>query len=448
MTITDITVNNLSADIVDDDGFREYTFPANRMTLLNAKLDATNVRLERSGIEGRFTVDSIVEFDCKRTVGGIELEDGTRMFGTEVTEPWVRVTINMVPLVLGDFTFVASLVPEEVGIITHVAPGQDLGGHRPTDMRCEHCGLDRRRTRAYIVRNNETGELVQVGHSCIELYTGCAPKGLWVLGFDAELQAFADEETGGFSNGDYGVRVQDVLGMAFAFSDQGRSYVSRNAAEASWGKLQATGGEVRAALFFPPRRPVGRSATPEAIAEYERFMANMRAGYEYGQDEKLIGDILASAATMKQGTDYADNVAILVQCERVSGRNVGILASLVSVSARGKELAVQRERAPKAVAGFVAPVGTRVKWPVRLLLRTVKYWEGDYGVTTLLIGWDQDGHIVKWKASGRKDYEPGDTLVLSAFTVKAHDVWNEQDQTVIQRAVVAEVIAAGALGRR
>lgn len=447
MSITDITVNNLSADIVDaqdDDGTREYTFPAYLLPECQKKLDQANTRLGKAGIDGSFDILQTKHFDSKRIVGGIELEDGTKMFGTEVTEPWVTVTINMVPLTLGDYTFVASLVPEQTGMTVHTAPGQNLDGWtRPDadDDHCDHCNTSRRRTRLYVIRNNETGELLQVGHSCLELFTGCTPKGLWVLGMDGELKTFSESDEGlGFSSGDYGVRVQDVLGMAFAFSDQGRNYVSRSAAEASWGHLEATGGLVRQALLYPPRRPF--SSDPRAVEEWRRFVETMSQGYAYGQDEKLISDILAAAQALKPGTDYADNMAILVGCDRVSGRNVGILASLVAVYAREKELAVQRARAPKALDEYAAPVGTRVKTPTRMLLKTVKYWEGDYGTTTLLIGWDEAGHILKWKASGEKDYSTGDTLVLGAYTVKSHDEWNGQFQTVITRAKVDEVVPA------
>jgi hypothetical protein len=156
----------------------------------------------------------------------------------------------------------------------------------------------------------------------------------------------------------------------------------------------------------------------------------------------LILDIRVVGETLQAGTDYADNMATILAGEHVSGRNVGILASLVSVYAREKELAVQRERAAKVASGFLAPEGTRIKGvDTNVTLRTVRYWEGDYGITTLLVGYTDDMHCVVWKASGRKDFEPGDVMVLSAFTVKAHETYGETnpvDQTVITRAIIKD----------
>ena len=433
MTTTDIDIDN---------GVRTYELPAYRLPLLERMLDTTNNRLTRAGIAGRFSVDRAEEFTTTKRVGAVTLDDGTAFGGTEVTEPWIRVTINMVPLMLGAYTFVASLVPEEAGIITRVAPGQDLHGHRPQDMGCEHCGLDRRRTRAYIVRNNDTGKLTQVGHSCIELYCGLAPKGLWLLGFDQELQAFADDDTGaGFTDGDYGVPLADVLGMAFAFSDRGRSYVSRNAAENSWGGLEATGAQVRRAIFYPPTRPA--TSHPDAVADYHRFIDTARQGHGYAKDAALVADIVAAADTLAAGSDYAENVAILLKGEHVSGRSVGLLASLVSVYAREKELAVMRAAAPKPATGYLAEVGVRIKTGIRLTVRTVRFWESDYGTTTFMVGYTDAGNCVVWKASGEHDWAAGGVLVLAAGTVKAHEQYNGVDQTILTRCKVESYTAAG-----
>ena len=55
-----------------------------------------------------------------------------------------------------------------------------------------------------------------------------------------------------------------------------------------------------------------------------------------------------------------------------------------------------------------------------------------------MVGVTPDGHVVTWNASKDLDVEAGDTLVLSAATVKAHENYQGTDQTVLTRAVVAE----------
>ncbi len=411
---------------------REFTIPGYRKAEFVAKLDKANRRLDKAGIAERFNAQ-YERFMAKKVVGGIELPDGTTMFGTEVTVPFYKVTMDTFTLSKGQYTFVASLIPEEAGMTVHAAPGQSLEGWtRPAadDMTCEHCNINRYRKRLYVVRDDATGQLIQVGHNCVELYTGLEIKGLWALEFDIELQSFADEDRGsGYGVRDYSVEIDRVLGYSFAFSSEGKNYVSK--ARAFDG--EATVDTVKTALFSPPKKP----SDYRAQAAWQEFIDTMRQGEEFAKNESLIADIKASAETLRSGSDFADNMAIILAGEsgRVSDRNVGILASLVAVYAREKELRVERERAPKAASGFLAPVKTRVR-DFSIVLKTVKEFDGAYGTTTLFVGWDKDDHVVKWFASGSFSLDTGDTLVLKAATVKAHEQYQGTDQTVITRGSV------------
>lgn len=411
---------------------------AGRREELDAKLATANKRLARAGISDRFSAQ-YEPFTKTVRKGAIELDDGTLFGGITALEDWLRVTLNEFSISTGHYTFVASLVAEEAGYTVHCAPGQSLDGwQRPPvdDIHCDHCNLKRDRRRLYIIRDERDGSLAQIGHSCIELYTGLKIKGLWALEFDQQLRGFGDDDDSYGGSREYSAPVNIVLGLAFSFSDEGRSYISVRAAEAGVG--EATGGLVRSTIFYPPRQPSSRD--PRVQAAWREYMGKVKRGYEFSKDEALIADILAAAETLRPGTDYADNMHVILAGESgyVSERNVGILASLVAVYAREKELAVKREQEAKAppASGFLAPVKQRVK-DIELALTTVRQFEGHYGWTTLLIGRTPDQHIVKWFASGRHDYEPGDTIKLSAATVKAHEIYEGIDQTVITRGKFA-----------
>jgi hypothetical protein len=368
------------------------------------------------------------------------VEQHDKESGTTVLVPFVTVTLaSPFRLAIGNFTFIASLIPEEAGVTVHTAPGQSLDGWKRPALedfnRCDHCGLKRNRSRVYIVRNDDTGDLVRLGHNCIAKYTGFSPNGLWALEFDRELDRLAEEPSegfGGWSSRDYGATLAAVLGMAFAFSNEGKRYVSKAASEAGVGA--ATSGEVRAALFFPPRPPQ-RSRDVRAMEEYRKWMKLRDKGFQYAKDEALIADILAAAETLTPGTDYADNMHTIVAGENVSGRNVGILASLVAVYARNKELAEERKLEP-AAKGFLGEVGDKLR-DVTLKVKTVRQWENDFGVTTMIVGRTEDQHTVVWRASREIDIEPGAILNIKSATIKAHDEFKGVDQTVVTRARIA-----------
>lgn len=437
-------------NIIEESQDWTITFPAYRREAFLHEITKANKRLVRAGSDLRF-VPVLEDFTKKRTVGGIELPDGTRAFGTEVEEPWVRATMPNVTLTLGDYTFCASLVREEAGYTVHCAPGQDLSTWiRPdvNDIHCDHCNTNRQRNRIYIVRENESGELIQLGHSCIELYMGASPKGLWALQYGDELKAFASEDTGGgFSESDYATAVRKVLAYAFIFSDRGRSYRSRKSCEYSGTPTVST---VYGALFVTPRPPERRNyrggGYAKAVAEYEKYLADIaEADRTWREEQELLDDIIKCGESIDGTTDYGQNMRTILAGNTVSGRNVGILSSLVAVFARERELAIQRAAAPKPASGYLAEVKVRVKSELALTLKTVKHWEGDFGPSTFMVGYTADQHCVVWKASGFHDFDPGDTLTLSAFTVKAHEKFNDIDQTVITRAVIKNHEAAQAV---
>lgn len=427
---------------------RVYDIPGYRLPLLEAKIAKANARLERAGVAERF-IPGIEHYQAKKLVGGIEMPDGTLFGGTEIEVDRCRVTLEQFNLAVGDYVFVASLVPEEAGITVHVAPGQSLDGWRPTEFnRCDHCGLSRNRNRVYVVRDAKTGELSQVGHNCVELYTGLSIKGLWALEFDLSEFGGAEEDDdwggGGFARAVYTTAVDKVLAYAYVLSDEGRSYASTKVRD--WGGTP-TADKVRHALYGRIERPRERdyrnspAAFAEACRAHEKLVADIQTARGlYADGDPVIAAIKASAASLKPGTDYADNMAVIVAGENVSQRNVGILASLVAVYARENQLRVEREKAPRATPGFLGEVKQRLR-NITLTLKTVRFIDGHYGTSTLLAGWTDDGHSIKWFASGRHEYEAGDTLKLEAATVKrlipaGSDKFTLDDTTEITRAVI------------
>jgi len=408
-------------------------FPEYRFAKFEAMISNANRRLERAGVATRFE-PRIERYERTVTRGGAIASDGTTMHGTKVREPWVRVTFDRLRLTIGDFTFVARLVPEENGYVVRTAPGQSLDGwQRPDidDMHCDHCGTKRSRTRLYVVRDERTGSLLQLGHSCIELYTGLAPKGLWALDFETQLRNFACDDDG-FDITGRGIKVpmRLVLAYAYVFTDGGRQY--RNSAEYAY---ESTGNTVREAMLHGFKQPSPSSR--KAYSQWLSFEAKLAEASRMWLDgSPIIDEIIAAADTLTPGTDYAENMRVLVSAEYVSPTNIGMLASLVKVYAKVKE---EKAKAVESAEGYIGDVGARIKDEIKLTLQTVRFWENDYGTTTLLVGYTDDRHCVVWRKSGRLDVKPGDVLVLGAATVKAHEQYRGVDQTVITRATIKHV---------
>ncbi|EHI43407.1 hypothetical protein OPAG_06685 [Rhodococcus opacus PD630] len=83
--------------------------------------------------------------------------------------------------------FFARLGEGEAGYVSFCAPGQNLDGwSRPDTPHCDYCGKFRRRAKLYVLRHTDTGEIAQVGASCITLFLGVKVAGLWTLEYDLD----------------------------------------------------------------------------------------------------------------------------------------------------------------------------------------------------------------------------------------------------------------------
>ncbi|WP_262490918.1 hypothetical protein [Mycobacterium simiae] len=398
----------------------EWEIPSYKLDAFKAKIDHANRRLAKSGLDARFEV-SYQEFEVKKNIARADHYVVSNHEPVYVYEPWIRATLTG-PLTLkhGHFTFVACLVPEEAGITVHSAPGQELSGYSPRgDNECDHCRVARSRSRLYLLRDDRDGSIIQLGHSCIELYTGVSPNGLWALTFDEKLLTFTSNDLqGGFEPRHYGTSVDVVLAYAFVHSENGRAYVAS-------GHYQevSTVSKVRTSLFFDINKLKD--------AERTYFLTKASEASEHLADTDLIAAIKASVSETSEDSDYGRNLRVILAGEIVSGRNVGILASLVKVYARQQQIKAER-KANSVVAGFIGQVGERVK-NIAATAKIVVYQEGNWGTKTFLVAIADDGHTIVWKASKPLDIEAGQRFTIGAAIVKAHQTYNGIDQTVISR---------------
>lgn len=401
----------------------EWEIPAYNREAFAKKIEQANGKLARAGLDARFEV-TYTDFTKTRKNNSPLLPDGTYAKDDllAVQEPWVRVTLDgPLRLSAGHFTFVASLVPEEGGITVHSAPGQELGGYAPRgDNNCDYCDVSRARTRLYLVRDERDGSILQLGHNCIELFTGVSPKGLWALTFNEELEVFTRESEGGFAVRDLGTSIDTVIAYAWVHSNEGRAYVPTSSEFST-----PTVSLVRTSLF--------ESIHAIKHAETRKYFLDA-ADRAAEVETDLIEAIKASVETVSADSDYGRNLRVILAGENVSGRNLGILASLAKVYAKQQQIEAERKASPVA-KGFIGEVKERIR-NFEIKLTTAQEFDGDYGVKTLFVGRTPTGHVVKWWASNAYRYEVGDTLYLAAATVKAHENYKGTDQTVITRGKI------------
>ena len=331
-----------------------------------------------------------------------------------------EIEIEVPVLVKDGWKMVAALDFIESGVVVRTVPGESLEGwERPESQTCDHCGTKRFRNRSFVVRS-EAGEVLQVGSSCLTAFIGFSPA------MALRWMTFADEivEESESWGGCYVPRfysVDSVVRMAHVVSEGGRKYIPAGA----FDKV-TTSEEVRNVLHFV--RGYGRDRE-----EQEREVAEMRAAAAALPADE-VAEIIEFGKALEGDSDYVQNLRVILNAESITGRHIGILSSLLKVWAKDQEREAECKANPVVSEWLDGEVKQRLRG-LKVIVTKVQCWEGDYGLTTLVIFRTGEGRTVKWFASGAKDIEVGDNLVVDA-TIKKFEEYNGVKQTVVTRATI------------
>lgn len=375
------------------------TFPASRLQEAEARIAKANRKLERSGIEERFTftTEEFVETH----------EDGSRY-------QMIRLTLNTPTIKENGWQFIASVDKAADGTpLTRVIPGQELNGYRPDSMLCEHCGSRRHRKTTYLVKNAQ-GEYKQVGSNCLESFLGVRPRGLWALNFDPQEDGNLIDAEGRIhrSSADRLIPTEDAVAIALAASEGGERFITASRA-----------------------RDTGQTSTSQEVSSYLFNSRSNGPDYDVDAFRDRAKEIINSTA-FTGNSDYETNMRTLMNQEDITPRQLGMVVSVISANRRQQ---VQQERAerPRSV-GYVAPVGETVS-NVPAKVKRIRSFTSDYGYPpktgTIFILTTPDNQEIKWATTSSNDtlsaLNENDEVIIAKMKVKKHSSFNEDDQTIV-----------------
>ncbi len=407
-------------DPTDDAGFEQesatYHIPLNRLDAALETIDKANRRLEREGIDARFTTEVVTHHRTRRPTPE---EERTMMLspGMQIDASYAEVTLDRPVISQDGWRFEAALdrLPGTESFTVRSA-GTEFGGWKPEAGVCDHCQQKRSRNTTYLLAH-EDGRQMQVGSTCIESFLGVKPKGLWSMQFDPLPDREPDTDTDGpaFSPGEPVVDNRQLISEMLAVSDGGKAFVSRSSAQ--YSDRMATIDELDS-LQSSNRRH-----------EYAKILADAQK-YE---DDGTVDEVIAAACELDQDSDYGQNMHTVLDAGFSGARTRALLGSAIAVWRRKHEKQATPEAAPKP--GFLAPVKERVR-DVPAKVTRLRYFETSYGYQdrlTTIVTMRADGHEVVWFASNDPDISEGDEVSMTA-TVKKHDSYRGTDQTVVTRA--------------
>lgn len=382
-----------------------YQLTLEALEATREKIEKINAKASKKGLSGRLEVIA-EEITVTHDVAGIPVE-----------EVLYSTTITGEPPKHNGWVFLATLEWVDTGVIVRAVPGAPTADRSKFEPnKCDHCGTYRRRNETYVVRNEETGEQLQVGSTCLKDFLGWSGSVAFLTDEDC------DREISGYLNfGSPVYTTESILAVAWACVT---TFGYQKAHEDN--PTKATVYTVIAARENKYNRelkariaPVAKDAIPMAQKLREFILS-----------DEFRGD-----------GDYVQNLKTYCAADTNTARSFGFLASVPQAYARHLEKTLIRERAnANRKNEWIGTLKKRQTFKVKV--RAVKWLEDNYspngGSKPLYTLITEDGYELKWFASNDgvlgEDVTPDDQDFFPLIgTVVKHDEYNGYKSTCINR---------------
>lgn len=319
----------------------------------------------------------------------------------------------------GDHRFLARVELNDGENIVSNLGGKELDERfRFMVSECDHCGHNRVRNDVYVFEN-ENGEQIAVGKTCLKDFTGCENP-LEITNratFLRDIKTEMDDEMNSFAGG-YGsqyITVWEVLVYAAA-NIRENGWVSKAMAMNSYDEsIMTTYDRVMMDLFpNPKRKPI---ETIQADNDIASETLNYFRGLEY--DAKL--------------GDYINNLRVIMKSGTVKMDHIALLVSSVNVILKEKQKKAMTEQSQ---SDYVGNLKERIRSYELKFIREISLGYNGYGESYMYCFEDNNGNQFTW-VTGKLYIEIGNTFTMD-FTVKAHKEYKGIKQTVITRGKIKE----------
>ena len=373
VTVTHSVLSSISQRVIKRESLEKTT--SSRWSM-ESDAKKINKRLQALGFEEGYRIEHGDPAYKERKVGGmtyfVEVED---------------VTLHHPQLKYNGRTFLGSISSK--GEVTP-APGVDLQGYSSSDpLRCDHCGARRRRDNTVLVQN-EDGNVLQVGSSCLQEYAGIpfsriehAAKNM--REFDREHNRTADEQEP-FDWRTDNLSIDDLAALSLAVSNKGEDYVP----------------DLRS-------RTSDKTPTSSIVSDYmsdpDRIPSDVYNKMQQYKQDGTVDEFRKKAHLYPRREDFVNRW----HCEEVvDGLNVM------------KKLAVVQDNYHYFTPGYLGKRGDAVPKGTKLKVRENKVFRNPWTEerATIIEFEDEKGRRVIWHDKENKtDIKPGDNVTVDSAVI-------------------------------
>lgn len=376
---------------------------AEELAATRVKLATLQARAVSKGFTGRIELDAVPATRTQPTPGGLA-----------VTVHGFDVTITGEPPRYQGWRFVAAVDSVEGGVVLRYPPGAaaSVSNDQVRPGECDHCHTKRDRRSTVLVAHDDTGQLLQVGGSCLKDFLG-----------HRLLPVFLTVD-----------EVRDDLGRGLG--GRPRAWDTDSVLTYAWAAVQAFGWTPASAEGSgrTPTRDVVRLALAGGRGA-DDVLRHLAPHLEQAQAvaPQLRATLLAGL-TATEG--YEANLTAVLRGDAVDARQLGLAVS--AIPAHDRLLGQRRLEAARheqaAVIEHVGAVGDKVtlSGTVTTALRVDGFTYRSPAQVMLVVDCGTAMAKMTTTAAWAYQVKVGDPLTITG-TVKAHTVWNGLNQTVLTR---------------
>ena len=313
----------------------------------------------------------------------------------------------------GDYELIAVLNKiSDTENIVNVVPGKELPEkYRSTEFTCDHCNINRYRKQVIVVKSLTEEKYVQVGRQCVKDYFSREVEQV-VRKFEYLFEAIRRAENGGGCNNPY-------IGTRYF--------------------LAVCSGILRKCPFYPSAHAFSTKQTAyELIVAPESKLSRefvKDSGYELSdKDFELVDKAMEWIRNHPEDSDFFYNLKTIISKEDIQYKFTGYAAALINMYNKAIEKDIKhevQEKTEKKVSEWVGSPKERTEVTAKCTF--TKVIEGYYGDKTIVKFITEDGNVLTWFASSVvEDFEEDNDYKIK-FTVKKHDEFRDEKQTIITR---------------
>lgn len=394
-----------------------YTIPSYKRKQILNKIEGLNKRIV--GMEGQ-RIEYTASLDYEKTININDADMLVKVFDIDVTNPMVS---------LNGWSFLAITEHSKKGniILKKLYDVEIPEQYQNSDTYCEHCNTNRYRKYTYLVYNNDTKEIHQVGSTCLTAY----------LGFDASLlmahaELFThlktimddDRERGRMvKRGVETQTIENFLKLAIVTIEK-YGYVSAKKAR----EYYANGNELHEDSIYHN----ATGYTVWGINYNKKYWKNELEEAKTDRVNEIYTKIIEWVKGLETKSDYIRNIQILVDRDYVTYKTATTAASIVGVY----NMNLQKNKVEdKKVSNWFGTIKERID--VDLILKRKTPFEGKFGISNCYMFETQEGNVAILFTAA-VELEEGKRYVGKA-TVTKHTEYKGLKQTVINRVKLIEV---------